>query len=487
LVRLGVALALVLVTVLAVRAWDAWRSPPLSLWHTQVPEEPTAREIDASDWMGWLSAESLVFEQVRKQVTDKLPGEDRIAANRFFFGSPLYPPGFHTNWNRSYLQMPTGQIEGAVVLLHGLTDSPYSLRHIGDFYRESRFVVVAIRLPGHGTVPAGLTEVRWEDWAAATRLAVRHARSIAGDDKPLHLVGYSNGAALAMEYTLAAMDDNRLPKPDQLVLFSPMVGITSFARFAGVLGWPAVFPAFAKSAWLDTLPEYNPFKYNSFPVNAARQSSQLIDAVRGRLLERVKRNGMEAFPRVLAFQSVVDSTVSSRAVVDDLFALLPANGSELVMFDRNRAASVGPLARPDSTAVLDELGDPATRRFRLTVITGTEADPSLSEARTTSPGQTGIVRHPLSRYYPKEMYSLSHVALPFPVNDALYGIEPGKGESYGVQLGTVAVRGERGILVVSMETLMRASCNPFFDYQLERIAVAITGRETARGHDWRVD
>ena len=47
-----------------------------------------------------------------------------------------------------------------------------------------------------------------------------------------------------------------------------MIGITRFARFAGVAGWPAVFPPFVKAAWLSVLPEYNPFKYDSFPINA---------------------------------------------------------------------------------------------------------------------------------------------------------------------------------------------------------------------------
>ena len=40
-----------------------------------------------------------------------------------------------------------------------------------------------------------------------------------------------------------------------------MIGITSLARFAGVLGWPAAFPRFAKVAWLGLVPEFNPFKF----------------------------------------------------------------------------------------------------------------------------------------------------------------------------------------------------------------------------------
>ena len=71
------------------------------------------------------------------------------------------------------------------MLLHGLTDSPYSLRHIARRYRDLGFVAVAIRMPAHGTVPAALTEVEWEDWDAATRLAVREAVRRTGPSRPL--------------------------------------------------------------------------------------------------------------------------------------------------------------------------------------------------------------------------------------------------------------------------------------------------------------
>ena len=45
-------------------------------------------------------------------------------------------------------------------------------------------------------------------------------------------------------------------------------------------------------------------------------------------------------PPILTFQSVVDFTVSTPAVISALYALLPANGSELVLFDLNRAAKI---------------------------------------------------------------------------------------------------------------------------------------------------
>ena len=68
------------------------------------------------------------------------------------------------------------------------------------------------------------------------------------------------------------------------------------------------------------------------------------------------------------------------------------------------------------------------------------------------------------------MFSLSHIALPFPTSDGLYGIDPDPAEDFGVNLGALAVRGERGTLIVNQDFLTRMSSNPFFPYMLERIA-----------------
>ena len=79
---------------------------------------------------------------------------------------------FSQDFNRSYVLEPDRVPAGAVVRLHGLTDSPYSQRHIARVYRGRGFVAIVIRLLAHGTVAAALTDVEWEDWSAATRLAL---------------------------------------------------------------------------------------------------------------------------------------------------------------------------------------------------------------------------------------------------------------------------------------------------------------------------
>jgi len=260
--RTTLLLAVIIVTLLAARVYVSQRGPPLESWHTFVPHELKAKAIDGANWIGYLKAEDKIFAEVRREVSQKLDAGERIPVNRYFEGSPVYPEGFSQDWNRSYVLEPDGAPAGAVVFLHGLTDSPYSLRHIARRYREHGYVSIAIRLPAHGTVPGAFADVEWQDWLAATRLAVREARRRVGPSLPLHMIGFSNGGALALKYALDALDDPKLARPDRLVLISPMIGITRFARFAGLAAWPSILPAFAKAAWLSVLPEFNPFKYN---------------------------------------------------------------------------------------------------------------------------------------------------------------------------------------------------------------------------------
>jgi alpha-beta hydrolase superfamily lysophospholipase len=466
--RAALLVVAIAITLMAVRIYDTQRGPPLELWHTYAPIELSADELDEANWGRYLAVEQAAFDDVQAEVTAQLDAEERVPINRYFEGSPVYPGHFAQDWNRSFVLEPEGAPVGAVVLLHGLTDSPYSQRHIGARYVAHGFVAIAPRLPAHGTVPAALTEVEWEDWMAATRLAVREARARIGPSLPLHLVGFSNGGALAMKYALDATEDPALSPPDRLVLISPMIGITAFARFAGFAGLPAILPKFAKAAWLGILPEFNPFKYNSFPVNGARQSYRLTQALQEQILRLARGDGLADLPPVLTFQSVVDFTVSTRAIIASLYAHLPANGSELVLFDMNRSAKLGPLLSSAADTVLTRVLPPPPRPFRTVVITNAGDGDEVVERVVEAGADTEQVR-PLGLVYPLGVFSLSHVALPFPPGDGLYGSDPDPADDFGITLGTIAARGERGALIVSLDSLLRMSSNPFFPYLIERI------------------
>ncbi|MBX9963995.1 MAG: alpha/beta fold hydrolase [Burkholderiales bacterium] len=461
---------------LALRAWNSLGGPQLEPWHTYVPEELSEAELDRSTWADYIEAENRLYELMKQAVTRRLKPEDRVPHNRYYEGSAVYPAHFAQDWNRSFVLEPKGEPAGVVLLLHGLTDSPYTVRHLAAHYRDRGYVALAMRLPAHGTVPAALTRVQWEDGLAATRMAVREARRRVGAPKPFHMVGYSTGGALTLKYTLDALKDERLARPDRIVLLSPMIGVSAFARFAGFAGWPAVLPAFAKTAWLDLLPEYNPFKYNSFPVNAAVQSHRLSTTLQAELAQASRENRLSKLPPILTFQSAVDDTVSVAAVISALYGMVPANGSELVLFDLNRSVDFGLLVKPGITDPLVRLLPPAPRRYGISVVTNADANTDAVIERRMAAGTAEETRRPLPLAFPREVYSLSHIAVPFPTTDALYGLQPDLAENYGIRLGVRGLRGERGVLVVDAASLLRLGCNPFYPYLIERIAAAIDGR-----------
>lgn len=467
--KTGMVVGIVLVVLLAVRVYLSQQGPELHPWHTWRGDEMSVRELDNADFAGYLAREKAIFTDLDNAVTAKTAGEDQTPLNRYYRQSLVWPGQFAPDANRSFVLMPAGKPRGAVVLLHGLTDSPYSVRHLAVNYQQRGFVAVVPRLPGHGTAPGALTDVDWEMWLAATRLAVREATRLTGNNVPLHLVGYSNGGALAMKYALDALEDPALRKPQQMILLSPMIGVTSFARFAGFAGLPALLPPFAKAAWLNISPEYNPYKYNSFPVNAARQSWLLTKALQEQIGCEARENRLANLPPVLAFQSVMDSTVSTRAVVSGLFDQLPANGSELVVFDINQAASFRPLFKPSSWTATTALLPVAQRRYSVTIITNAGEHSFSTVAKITPAGSTQETVVPLAQSWPQDVYSLSHVAVPFPPDDDLYGREPRVKNRYGISLGTIALWGETSVLSVGKEALMRVTSNPFYDYMQERI------------------
>jgi len=483
--RLLIAVLLVGAGALAVRSYRALQGPPLETWHTFVPVEMRAAELDAADWPQYVAQEQAIFDSVRANVTQKLEPDARVPYNRYFEGSPVFPARFAQDWNRSYVIEPASAPRGVVVLLHGLTDSPYSLRHIARRYADHGFVAIGIRMPGHGTVPAGLTDVTWHDWAAATRLALREARRRVPAPAPLHLVGFSNGGALAVQYSLDAIEDPQLPPADRLVLLTPMIGITRFARFAGLAGLPALLPPFAKAAWLSNLPEFNPFKYNSFPVNGARQSYLLTDALQAQIQRLARAGQLETMPPVLTFQSVIDFTVSTPAILTALYAVLPDNGSEIVLFDVNRTVKFGPLLRPSSYVALEQLTPRTPQAYRFTAIVNAGDDTDATLERTIAPGELQVSERPLGLPYPTGIFSLSHLAIPIPPDDPLYGTQPDPVNplEFGLNLGALDARGERGALIVDQDFLTRLPSNPFFPYLIARLEEGIEVLPAASGRE----
>ena len=70
--------------------------------------------------------------------------------------------------------------------------------------------------------------------------------------------------------------------------------------------------------------------------------------------------------------------------------------------------------------------------------------------------------------WPRGVVSLSHVALAFPPDDPLYGRDPPAADDL-VFLGNLAITGERGLVSIPADWLLRQRYNPFYPYLQTRI------------------
>lgn len=450
----GVAASLLLTIVLAFAVQARLRLPELRAWHTVTlaPEFHAGRDAPAS-FPQYVALEEQLFADLRRRVL-----QDSQAFSRYNPKSVVARLALETRYNRSYELLPPGEPRGAAVLVHGLSDSPYSMRAMAETFLAQGYYVLVLRLPGHGTVPAALVDVSWEDWYGAVVLAAKHAAAKAGPGKPFVAGGHSTGSALITLYSLRALADPALPRPQRLYLVSPAIGISPFAALTGVVSSLSFIPAFEKARWLDVLPEYDPYKYNSFPVNAAKQIYSLTRVVQQTLDAEAGSGRLERMPRVIAFQSMVDSTITAREVVRGLLGRLPAKGHELVVFDINRNENLEGWIAPGLLEDLERLRAAVDLPFRLTLVANKARDTRMVAAYTRPAGERDVVIESLPYQWPAGVFSVGHVSLPFPVDDPVYGLTGGG----DFNLGALAPKGESGALLVSPGTFERLRSNPFW-------------------------
>ena len=462
---------LVLATIVVGGALSARRRlPNLEPWHQLAHRDFQASDLTAQTTLkDYLALEETAFRRVREEIEARLEPQWKVPANRYNPEGRSYPGRLGTDWNRTQFLSPAGEAVGGALLIHGLTDSPYSMRTIGERLRGQGYHVVALRVPGHGTVPAGLTTVTWEDWLAAVRLGARSIQQTVGAGKPFVIVGYSNGGALALKYTLDAVEGSGDRLPSRVVLLSPMIGVQPFAWLTRVISMLGPIPAFEKARWLDIYPEYNPFKYTSFPANAGLQTWRITTTLQRQLTRIAEAGRAKEIPPLLTFQSIVDSTVSTPAVVHALYDVVADERSEVVVFDINRASGLAPFVRESEATLLSRLRDNSAKRYRRTLVTNANPDSLDVVARTAEPGATSVEARLLGIAWPRDVYSLSHIAVPFPMSDPVYGRDESAAVSELIRIGLLSPRGEKAVMSVPSDTLMRLTCNPFFSYMDERI------------------
>ena len=443
-------------------------NPSLKSWHTEkLTTEFTADMVDeVPTFESYRQLEDRLFRQLEEKVYANIGTGPEYALVRYSSGSSADPLQHNPNWNRSF-ELAADTPVGGVLLLHGMSDSPYSLRSLGQALNRHGYYVVGLRLPGHGTAPSGLKYISVRDMGAAVRLAMEHLALKVGG-KPLHIIGYSTGASLALNYSLDVIEENSGPEPAGLVLISPAIRIHPIAAFAAVKNRLSNMSGLGGLAWLDVLPEFDPYKYNSFATNAGDIVYRLTRSVSRRIATLTRSDSKIKLPPILVFKSTVDATVSTDAVVDRLLNKLAPQRHELVLFDINRLALKSSLLVSDPGPLTERLLADQNLPFAISLVSNKTPESTEVVVRQKAPLSSEVSTTPLNLAWPPGVISLSHVALPFPPDDPLYGANPPK-DSKTVFLGQMAIKGERNLLRFPSDWLLRLRHNPFYDYLETRV------------------
>lgn len=181
-----------------------------------------------------------------------------------------------------------------VLLLHGLSDSTYSLKSMGKALAKECLWVRAVLLPGHGTRAEDLIDLHRREWREAVKASIYN---FAQQTDSLYVAGYSTGGTLALDY---------MSRPEVslsgLILFSPLLKINTNADWLTPILAPFV-------TWLDYKKPDDYAKYASIPVPAMAQVFHLATEV---------RRGLKQKPidiPVFVAMSAEDNTVNSQTTL----------------------------------------------------------------------------------------------------------------------------------------------------------------------------
>ncbi len=201
----------------------------------------------------------------------------------------------------------------AILLAHGLGDSPFSFTDISDSLAEQGFFVQVVLLPGHGSNPRHMEMVKYQDW----QLMIDHyAKLLKQQYDEVWLGGFSTGGNLV---SIHALDNQGV---DGLMLFSP-----GFQTTTPVLEKLTPLAAIFTEGWFTE--ESNLAKYNSGLLVSALAYSESAKVFRNKVA------GQKLDIPVMLVVSEADSVIDSNALSNYFDQHFTHSKSRLVWYGEN--------------------------------------------------------------------------------------------------------------------------------------------------------
>ena len=201
------------------------------------------------------------------------------------------------------------------LLIHGISDTTYSLKDIAEFLNSECVLIRAMLLPGHGTRPGDLLRITKEEWIEAVDFGIR---SLKNEVDYVYIVGFSLGGLLATHAATNHTDLSGLVllSPSLHVVYSPLIWQTRWLRYV--------------HDWVDIDPNASPVRYHSMPTNGLAELMELKSKTIS-LLRREK--GLK--PPVFAMLAEHDISVNSQKTLEVLHKASSHEKSKFVYYGDN--------------------------------------------------------------------------------------------------------------------------------------------------------
>jgi len=220
---------------------------------------------------------------VRSEVTQaRVPFVEENASDEIQFASPVeYQPVAECESTR-----------GIAILVHGLSDSAFSMRDLAREVSKGCYIARTALLPGHGTKPGDLLSTRLTDWVDTVQFLITQANQ---EHEHVVAVGFSLGALLVMAEALEPASPI-----DAIVTVSPAFYLTT-SPWAEMAAW--LHPM---KTWLDKEKPDDTYRYEAIPTIAVAQTVR----AKSRLHQMVSRSQGVSIPW-LAVQSDDDLVIET--------------------------------------------------------------------------------------------------------------------------------------------------------------------------------
>jgi carboxylesterase len=175
-------------------------------------------------------------------------------------------------WLEDYSQVGTTRKDIGILLIHGFTGSPASMRPWAHYLSEKGYTVRVPQLPGHGAKWQDLNTVSWESWPAK---AEKELATLKSTCKKVFICGLSMGGGT----TLNIASKNEV---DGIILANPMIHIPGvLIKFAPLIAM--VQPGRASVGDDIKKPGVTEWGYDVLPTKGVLQLNKLLKATRAAL------------------------------------------------------------------------------------------------------------------------------------------------------------------------------------------------------------